>query len=182
MKKIIKPMCVAVLLLTAFAGQAKEIKTIRFGGWSHHMTEMNPVLKKSLGGYNETQNGIGFEVGDINLESGVVSTYGFNYVKDSYNQDAYTVGGTIRKRFFSTNDIWLDLGAFYGIQSRSYTKTTNYRLESIKRITLPVAAPMISVGAHGLSGNLLVYPHLERIAGEIQVKKPVLFFQLAYEF
>lgn len=182
MKKIIKAVPLIFLLAYANIGEAKEIKTIRFGGWSHHMTEMNDALKKDLGQYNETQNGIGFEVGDLNLDTGLVKTFGFNYLKDSYDKDAYTVGGTLRKRFFATNELWMDIGAFYGIQSRSYSKTHNHRLVDIKRITLPVAAPMLSVGVYGFSGNLLVYPHLERVNGEIQIKKPVLFFQLAYEF
>ncbi|WP_210499042.1 hypothetical protein [Vibrio crassostreae] len=179
----IHKVAIALSFLIATNAIAEDAVTFKLGGWSKHLTDMKENTKEHFGGYNEKQQGFGIER-VFDAGNNTSWSAGISYMKDSYSEPAFTIGGSWKKRYANLygSDFFVDLGVVGGVQSRSYIKTRDFFYESTERMTMPFVAPMLNVGYKQAYANFIVYPHITKENDELVWNKPVIFWQFAYDF
>lgn len=182
-KNLLTPIISFVCAGTAHASD--DHISIKFGGWSKHLTDLYANTKKTIGDFNESHNAIGME---YNVAQGDDSylTVGLHLMDDSYNKRAFTVGAGWKKRYpqIAGTDFFVDFGVTGGLQSRSFVRyeRDTYKYISTEMMVTPFIAPLVNVGYQNFYTNIMVYPHITKENDKLKIHKPVIFWQFGIDF
>ncbi len=151
---------------------------LKLGGWSKHFERQEAHLPS----FNEVHQGIGLEYNSNDgLRENQYWFVGASYLKDSYRMDAYGIAAGWKRRW-AYRDVFIDMGVFTGVQSRSQAiskqaKDRSYYFSDIDRVLIPVVGTQLSLGYQGVTLNLALIPVVYLVDDHPKLQRPLLFLQ-----
>lgn len=149
---------------------------VEFGGWSHHFHALDKRMSQHFS-YNESHSLIGFRYTHHKEHSEFKYSFGANYMKDSFNQDAYALAVGVSTSIYRKGNFYADASLIAGAQYRGWLYSTSDKGVYISKVTVPFIAPELKVGYKSAYLSTLLIPNAEIINNRLRLAEPTLFFQ-----